>query len=169
PSRRAPMRARPRMSPRHGTCDEPRIAMLRIASRRRPPIGRWTWRQSLVAHVVLVAACFPVAAPASAQTADDVACYHVRSRAPKTKYQVTLANEAGSVRCAVKARPKIACLATAEIDASPTPPGGGTPPAAAGSFLCYQLRCSEPLPPDTTLTDEFGGHALTVHGAQWYC
>jgi len=122
-----------------------------------------------MALIVLVAACFPVAAPASAQTADHVACYHVRSRAPKTKYQVTLENEAGSVRCTVKAQPKIACLATAEIDASPTPPGGGPPPAAAGPFLCYQLRCPKPLPPDTTLSDEFGGHALSVRGAQWYC
>jgi len=125
-------------------------------------------RMTRVDHIVLGAALLLVPAAATAQPADPLACYHVRLRAPKTKYEITLANGAGSVRCTVKAQPKVACLATAEIAASPTPPGGGSP-ADAGSFLCYQLRCPKPLPPDTTLTDEFGGYALSVHGAQWYC
>jgi len=52
----------------------------------------------------------------------------------------------------------------------PMPPGGGPSGSAAGSFLCYRLKCPKPFPPDAETTDQFGGkRVVSFRGAAFLC
>jgi len=99
---------------------------------------------------------------------DHVACYKVKDSAGRTKYNVTLSSDSGTQDCLVRIPAKYACLPTTKSNVTPTPPGGGPVTSAAGSFLCYRLKCPQPSG-SSNVSDQFGQRVITFRKARYLC
>jgi len=119
-------------------------------------------------HVVTVLGAMLLASPALAQRTDHLACFKARDNAPRTRYSLTLTNDAGALGCKVKVPAKLVCLESAKSNTSPTPPGGG-PTTPVNSFLCYQMKCPRISVATTEMTDQFGRRTVSFKGAQLLC
>ena len=116
-----------------------------------------------------IAAVVALSLPAFAQPmGDHVTCYKVKDSAGKAKYDATLATDAGSQDCLVRAPAKYACVPTTKSNVTPTPPGGGPVTSAAGSFLCYRVKCRQPAG-SSNVTDQFGQRVVTFRKAKYLC
>lgn len=74
----------------------------------------------------------------------------------------TLTTQFGDETCELK-RAKF-WLVQSEKNAGDDPRGG-----AAGDFVCYRAKCSGPLPPATTVDDQFATHTLEAKRARLVC
>src|SRR5262245_47500465 len=87
-------------------------------------------------HLVLTLAATLAPAAALAQPMENhLTCYAIKDSAPPTRYQVTISNSAGSQACTLRTPARIACVAAANTNVSPTPPGAAPAASATGSFL----------------------------------
>jgi hypothetical protein len=106
---------------------------------------------------------------ASAQNADNLACYAVKDSA-KGSFTFSLTNAGATQTCSVKLPAKFGCTETQVSGVTPTPHDSGPSPGAAGNFLCYKLRCPRPFPPSTQTTDQFGGQRVVkFRSGQFLC
>ena len=97
-----------------------------------------------------------LAAPSFAQTMDHLACYKVRDTA-RGRFTMVVTNAGVTRNCTAKLPAKMACIESRVSGVSPAPPGGGPSSSAAGSFLCYTVKCARPSPPTFDMADDLGG------------
>src|SRR5690242_9472961 len=120
-------------------------------------------------YVVAVALALPVLAGAQ-PTPSNLACYRVRDTAKKGQFTLTVSNAGVTQSCAAKLPARLACIESAGSDIAPQPPGGGPTTGSAGNFVCYQLKCPRPFPPNLQMTDDLGGQRVVrFRGAQMIC
>jgi hypothetical protein len=119
--------------------------------------------------MVAVALALPVLASAQ-PTPDHLACYRAKDAARKGQFSLTVTNAGATQTCTAKLPARLACVESAKSNVVPQPPGGGPTVGAAGNFLCYQLKCPKPFPPDFQMTDQLGGQRVVkFRGAQMLC
>jgi len=105
----------------------------------------------------------------AAAASDHLACFKVKDSASRGTFTVTLGTAGVAQTCRAKVPASIACLPSSQQKINPTPPGGGPSGTTPDVFLCYQLKCSRPLPPALQLEDQFGRRAVAFRGGKWLC
>ena len=99
---------------------------------------------------------------------DHFSCFNVKDSAPRSRYEVTLANGTGTQTCVVRTPAKVACVAAAVTSITPTSPGASPAGSASGSFLCYRAKCAVPSS-TTNVEDRFGRRVLKFRAARFVC
>ncbi len=132
-------------------------------------------RPVLAAALLLTAGA--VAVPSERAVAQDLKeldhlkCYHVIDSLHPSKFTVDLRNQFGLEEgCLVRTPAKFLCAETAKrVVGPPFPPGGGPSGAAAGHFLCYEVRCPHATIPNTEVQDQFGTRFITFQETRFLC
>lgn len=106
---------------------------------------------------------------AISQVQDHLNCYKVKDQAPKATYSADLSGLAPEPGCVIRVPAKLLCVQTTKSSVSPTPPGGGPVPAAAGRFLCYKLKCPKPSRAPLAVSDQFGSRSVVPSTAKLLC
>jgi hypothetical protein len=110
-----------------------------------------------------------LAVPTFAQSMDNLACYKVRDSA-RGRFTMVVTNAGVTQNCTAKLPAKMACIESSVSSVSPAPPGGGPSSSAAGSFLCYIVKCGRPSPPTFDMADDLGGSRnVDLRKAQLVC
>jgi hypothetical protein len=109
---------------------------------------------------------------AHAVTADHLQCLKIKKDViAKATYTADITPSdntfAAATGCTIKLPAKLLCVDSTQTNTTPTPPGAGTA-SAAQKYLCYKAKCPVDRP-STSLTDEFGVHAVTVSGTSMVC
>jgi len=109
---------------------------------------------------------------AHAVTADHLQCLKIKKDLiAKAKYTADVTPSdttfAAATGCTIKLPAKLLCVDSTQTNTTPTPPGAGAG-SAGQKYLCYQTKCPVDRP-TTSLTDQFGVHAITVSGTSMVC
>lgn len=116
----------------------------------------------------LAALALALPCAAAAQVQDHLACFAVKDSAPRSKFQVTVATDAGPQSCLVRTPAKIACVPAAKTQVTPAPPGGGPSTSVAGAFLCYRAKCARPSSTQNVV-DQFGARVVKFRASRFVC
>ncbi len=103
--------------------------------------------------------------------ADHLQCYKIKDALAKAEYVADITPDdlafPATPGCTIKTPAKLLCVDAVKSNVMPSPPG-----AAAGAegqkYLCYKAKCPK-NESTTSLTDQFGTHALSVKPASLVC
>jgi hypothetical protein len=87
----------------------------------------------------------------------------------RTRYSLTLSNDAGTPGCRIKVPAKLVCLESTKSNVSPTPPGGGPTTSSTQGFLCYQMKCQRSGVASAEMQDQFGRRTVAFRGSTLLC
>ncbi len=131
-------------------------------------------------RTLLVAAVFMlsivVSAIASAQVADHLECYKIRDPVKLRAFVDLDSPQFGlAANCKVSTA-KLFCVPAEKAVISAVDKATRLPIAAlpvtgpdAGDRVCYKVKCSEPFPPDTQVSDQFGTRTIKRLKTQMLC
>ena len=124
--------------------------------------------KTLTVPTLLGALLLATSASVAQTTIDNLTCFKVRDRTPRTQFRATLGANVGGQRCTLNAPARLACVPTVDTTVSPTP-GGTRQGAVSNGFLCYPATCTRPIPASAQFTDPFGSRLVTFRAAKLLC
>jgi hypothetical protein len=105
---------------------------------------------------------------AFAQVPDHLKCFKVKDPLPKTTYAANLSGLVTQPGCVIRTPARLACVAAAKTNITPTPPGGGGT-GRPNAFLCYKMKCPKARLPLLLARDQFGTRAVEPKVADIVC